>query len=232
LIPGGGATLTGFTFFAFSDKVLEMINVLAKDTRLNVLSSPSILTSENKKATINVSRSIPIVTSQTTPTAGAAGVATNTVEYKDAGIVLTVTPRIGEKRTVALDIKQEVNDVGAQIPPSNSPEIIKREADTSVVIADGQTLIMGGLIQTNKTFGQTGIPFLNKIPLFGLLFGSTTSKLTKTELVILITPRVVGTPEEGKKLTEEMRQRTPDLKKATEDAPKTPSVPPIPPPSK
>src|ERR1700694_83114 len=97
---------------------------------------------ENRKAVINVSRSVPILTSQQVPigatpsTTGAnqSIVGTQTVEYKDAGIILTVTPRIGEQGTVALDVKQEVNDVGDPVPPTNSPEFRKREAETSVVL--------------------------------------------------------------------------------------------------
>ena len=112
------------------------------------------MTSENKKAVINVSDSIPIVTSQQVPIGGAvptgttttAVVGTQAIEYRDAGIILTVTPRIGERGTVALDVKQEVNDIGDPEPPTQSRRIIKREAETSVVLLNNQTLVLGGLI--------------------------------------------------------------------------------------
>src|SRR5262249_41357813 len=150
-IPGllGGALppVAGFSFFLFeTDRFLGLLNLYANYGQLNVLSSPTIMTSENKKAVINVSNSVPIVTAQ--QVSGSTGVATPTqqqqqqvptqvltqsVEYRDAGIILTVTPRISDKRVVALDVKQTVNDVGDPRPPSLSPDIIKREAETSVV---------------------------------------------------------------------------------------------------
>ena len=155
LIPLGGAVPVGFNVFAFAaDKFLAALNALASENRVNVLSNPSIMTAENRKAVINVSTSVPIVTSQQVPvaTGGITGNAiTQTVEYRDAGIILTVTPRIGEQGTVALDVKQEVNEVGEnEPPPINSPRFTKREAETSVVLLNNQTLVLGGLIQNKR----------------------------------------------------------------------------------
>ncbi len=186
---------------------------------MNVLSSPSIMTAENKKAVINVSRSVPILTSQQVPIgAHAVGggsnsiVGTQTVEYKDAGIILTVTPRIGEQGTVALDVKQEVNDVGEPVPPTNSPEFRKREAETSVVLLNNQTLVLGGLIQNRRSVVKSGIPFLYRMPVVGYLFGTTTERVEKTELILLITPRVVGTAIDAARVTDQMRNLTPELR--------------------
>jgi len=187
-----------------------------------VLSSPSVMTTENKKAVINVSTSVPILTSQQVPIGGTTTtgtttstgiVGTQTVEYQDVGIVLTVTPRIGEQGTVALDVKQEVNDIlQQQTPPTGSPSFSKREAETSVVLLNNQTLVLGGLIQARHETIKTGIPFLNRIPVLGYLFGNTTENVTKTELVLLITPRVVGTAVEAARITDQMRRITPDIK--------------------
>jgi general secretion pathway protein D len=158
-------------------------------------------------------------------TAGITGNAiTQTVEYRDAGVILTVTPRIGEQGTVALDVKQEVNEVGApEPPPINSPRFTKREAETSVVLLNSQTRLLGGLIQTKRTFNRTGIPFLNRIPILGYLFGSSEEKIEKTELILLITPRVVGTAVEAGQVTGEMRRVTPELDDAIRRAPRPPS---------
>src|SRR5262249_52541521 len=210
----------GVNFFTFAaNEFLLAINALATQNKVNVLSSPSIVTAENKKAVINVSRSVPILTSQqvpigATPAAGSTNsiVGTQTVEYKDAGIILTVTPRIGEQGTVALDVKQEVNDVGDPVPPTNSPEFRKREAETSVVLLNNQTLVLGGLIQTRRSVGKAGIPFLNKIPVIGYAFGNTTEAIQKTELILLITPRVVGTAIDAARITDQMRDLTPELR--------------------
>ncbi len=222
-LPSGANVFSGLTaFLTVSDKFFAALNAFAAENRANVLSSPSILTSENKKAIINVSQSVPIVTSQQVPFGGGtttgqpqtttpAIIGTQTVEYRDAGIVLTVTPRIGERGTVALDVKQEVNDIGAAQPPTNSPIIIKREAETSVVLLNNQTLVLGGLIRDRRDKVESGIPILHKIPVIGPLFGTNRDTVTKTELLILITPRVIGTALDAAKITETMRKFNPEF---------------------
>jgi general secretion pathway protein D len=230
LIPLGGAVPLGFNFFTFAaDKFLAALNALASLNKVNVLSNPSIMTAENKKAVINVSTSVPIVTSQQVPvaTGGITGNAiTQTVEYKDAGIILTVTPRIGEKGTVALDVKQEVNEVGEnEPPPINSPRFTKREAETSVVLLDNQTLVLGGLIQTKHTRVRSGIPWLSRIPILGYLFGSVQDTTEKTELVLLLTPRVVGTALDAARITDQLRRATPELDQSIQRAPRPPAAP-------
>jgi general secretion pathway protein D len=213
----------GFTFFLFeTDRFLGLLNLYANYGQLTVLSSPTILTSENKKAVINVSNSVPIVTQQvvsqtgttaTQPQQAPTNVLTQNVEYRDAGIVLTVTPRISDKRVVALDVKQTVNAVGDPRPPSGSPDIIKREAETSVVLRDNQTLVLGGLIQTRRSSSREGIPLLSKIPVIGWLFGRTADRIERTELLLLITPRVIGDPSEGQDVYEQVRSQRPGLER-------------------
>jgi general secretion pathway protein D len=214
----------GFSLLLFeTDRFLGLLNLYANYGQLTVLSSPTILTSENKKAVINVSNSVPIVTQQVvtpvTPTAGqqtpgvVSGTFTQSVEYRDAGIILTVTPRISDKRVVALDVKQTVNDVGDPRPPSFSPDIIKREAETSVVLRDNQTLVLGGLIRTRRQSQKQGIPWLSKIPLIGFLFGATADRIERTELLLLITPRVIGDPSEGQEIYQQVRGQRPGLER-------------------
>ncbi|MBI4246333.1 MAG: type II secretion system secretin GspD [Candidatus Rokubacteria bacterium] len=236
-LPPRAAALTlpaaGLTAFAFElNKFFAILNALASENRVNVLSSPHVMTSENKKAVINVSDSIPIVTSQqvpiggtTTPTATATTsvIGTQTVEYRDAGVILTVTPRIGEKGTVALDVKQEVNDIGAAEPPTGSRRIIKREAETSVVLLNNQTLVLGGLIRERRSVEDRGIPFLKDIPLIGLAFGAKAQTVNKTELLILITPRVIGTALDAARITEQMRRATPEIDESIRRAPRQPT---------
>jgi general secretion pathway protein D len=234
-----GAGLTAFTFE--SQKFLAMINILASENRVNIVSNPHVMTSENKKAVINVSTSVPIITGQqtssvsqpgtvggTTSTTLIQGGVNQTVEYRDAGVVLTVTPRIGERGTVALDVKQEVNSVGPAVAPTNSPSFIKREAETSVVLLNNQTLVLGGLIQDTVTNNDQGIPGLKNIPILGYLFGFKEKKIEKKELLLLITPRVVGTALDAARITDEMRRTTPELNKAIQSAPRSPVVAPPP----
>ena len=238
LIGPYAAGLTAFTFA--TDKFIAMLNAMAAENKVNIVSNPHVRTSENKKAVINVSTSVPIVTSQTTGQVAAASTTATTttttaglnqtVEYRDAGVILTVTPRIGERGTVALDVKQEVNSVGPNVPPTNSPSFIKREAETSVVLLNNQTLVLGGLIQDTITLDSRGIPVLKKIPVIGYLFGFTEKKIDKTELLLLITPRVIGTALDAARLTEEMRRTTPEIDEAVRKAPRPPKMqlPPVP----
>jgi general secretion pathway protein D len=236
-LPGAG--LTAFAFQA--DKFFAMINALAAENRVNVISNPHVMTSENKKAVVNVSASIPIVTSQqtgtltspatvegTTSAVATTGSLNQTVEYRDAGVVLTVTPRIGERGTVALDVRQEVNDIGDPEPPTGSRRINKREAETSVVLLNNQTLVMAGLIQDRRGAADRGIPVLSRIPILGYLFGTRQRTVEKRELILMITPRVVGTALDAQRITEQMRRSTPELDDALRNAPRPPITAPPP----
>src|SRR5438034_50422 len=174
------------------------------------------------------SASTTAATTTSTTTTTTAGL-NQTVEYRDAGVILTVTPRIGERGTVALDVKQEVNSIGPNVAPTNSPSFIKREAETSVVLLSSNTLVLGGLIQDKLTTDDRGIPLLKDIPIIGYLFGFTERKVEKTELLLLITPRVIGTAVDAAKITNEMRRSTPELNDAVRRAPRPPSTRPPPP---
>jgi general secretion pathway protein D len=239
-----GQGLSAFTFG--TDQFIAMLNALSNENKVNIVSNPHILTSENKKAVINVSTSVPIVTSQTTgqvaaatttPTTTTTNTTTTTaglnqtVEYRDAGVILTVTPRIGEQGTVALDVKQEANQIGSPVPPTNSPSFTKREAETSVVLLNNQTLVLGGLIQDKLTTTDRGIPILKDIPLIGYAFKFTERIIDKTELLLLITPRVVSTAGDAGRITDEKRRYSPDLEDALRRAPRLPptTAPPRPP---
>jgi general secretion pathway protein D len=225
-----GQGLSAFTFG--TDQFIAMLNALSNENKVNIVSNPHILTSENKKAVINVSTSVPIVTSQTTGQVAAATTTTTsttttaglnqTVEYRDAGVILTVTPRIGEQGTVALDVKQEANQIGTPVPPTNSPSFTKREAETSVVLLNNQTLVLGGLIQDKLTTTDRGIPILKDIPLIGYIFKFTERVIDKTELLLLITPRVVSTAGDAGRITDEKRRYSPDLEDALRRAPRLP----------
>ena len=232
-LPAGG--LTGMAFVA--GEFFAMLNTLASDNRVNVLSSPHVMTTENKKAVINVSDSIPIVTSQQVPIGGTVQqtapnttsvVGTQSVEYRDAGVILTVTPRIGERGTVALDVKQEVNDIGNAEPPTGSRRIIKREAETSVVLVNNQTLVLGGLIRERTALEDRGIPLLKDIPLIGYLFGAKVRTVQKTELLIVITPRVIGTALDAARLSEEILRANPEAAATMRYSPRPPQTAPRP----
>lgn len=209
------ASLLGFTsVITATDQILGLIRALSDANQINVLSSPNILATDNKPAVINIGDSVPILTSQTNTAAVTGGTpnVTNTIQYQDTGIILNVTAHITEKRMVVIDIKQEVSNVSPEkIEGISSPIIQKRTATTSAVVADGQTVLIGGLISEQRSQVRTGIPLLSKIPILGYLFGSTGDEVRKRELIILITPRVVGEPEDARGITSQFEERVKGL---------------------
>jgi general secretion pathway protein D len=222
-----------FFFILRSADVVTLLQAFSAENRVNVLSSPRVLASENKRAQIHVGRSVPILTSQQQPTTGVAGqaqptsVITTTVEYRDTGIILSVTPRVSDNRFVAVDVRQEVSDViPNQFSSTQSPVFTKRVAETSVVVGESESLILGGLIEEQKVRERTGIPFLSRIPILGYLFGATTEAIRKTELMIIVTPRLVMDPAEAQSVYEEFKRRAPELKRQIEDP--TLPAPPVP----
>ncbi len=179
---------------------------------MNILSSPHILTVDNQEASISIVDQIPIIKTTTT---GSTTTTSTSVEFKDAGITLKVTPKINDKGQVRMDISLEVSDVGAEVETTQGTQVsfIKRNAQTSVVVQSGQTLVIGGLIRENQSDDRTGIPFLMDIPLIGYFFGTTGHRLSKTELVMLITPHVIADQAGAAELTEKYQQDVDKLRK-------------------
>ncbi|MBI5074867.1 MAG: hypothetical protein HZB62_06835 [Nitrospirae bacterium] len=202
------SSLAGFAFAGVDSAgvVRTLLESLASDAKVKVLASPHILVSDNREAKIQVGDQVPIATSQTN-VAGTTDIQT-TIQYKDTGIILKVKPQINEGGLVALDVSQEVSNFSTQkILGSDQVVISKREAATNLVIQDGQTIVIGGLIREDSSKSRDGIPFLSKIPLLGYLFGSTSDKYTSTELVILITPRVIRNQAEAARVSSDYMRK-------------------------
>ena len=185
-----------------------VLNALASETKIHVLSSPSLMVLDNQTAKINVGDDVPIPVSQSTSNLVPSAPTVNAIEYRSTGVLLSVTPRIGEGGLVTMDVSQEVSDV-AKTTSSNldAPTISKRAIESMVAVQSGSTLVLGGLIRDNRTTGESGVPYLHKIPLLGKLFGQTANNATRTELLVLITPRVVGNEEQSRQVTEEFRSK-------------------------
>ncbi len=200
--------LTGFTFLAkdASGIVRSMLQTLASESRLKVIASPHILASDNREARIQIGDQVPVVTSETNVT-GTTNIQ-RTISYKDTGTILKVKPQINQGGLVSLEINQEVSDYTMKVMyGSEYPVIYKRETTTNVVVQDGETIIIGGLIKDKTDRTQEGLPLLSKIPILGHLFGYTSDVNTRTELVILLTPRVVHNQKEAKDTTTEYLNR-------------------------
>ncbi len=208
-------TQTGFTYAFASDALEAFLRAYSRENKVNILSTPHILAADNTEASIDVGEEVPIVTSEYTPTTLEAGENfSRSIEYRDTGILLTVTPRINDKGLVALEVNQEVSDISEQrIEGINSPIIKKRQAETSLVVQDGRTIVIGGLIreQTDKT--KEGLPILSKIPYLGMLFGYEKNAVRKVELLIMITPHVVKSFEDAELVTKEFSEKVKSLQK-------------------
>ena len=200
---------TGLTaLIGLDDEIRVRFQALAIDNRVNILSSPHLLASDNREARIDVSNEIPIASSQSIISSGNPLV-TTTVQYRDTGVLLAVTPHINERGLVTLDIFQEVSEQSEDVLVAGVeyPSFFKRTVQTSLTVKHAQTIVLGGLIRENKTERSSGLPWLHNIPLIGFLFGRDTQSYTKTELIILLTPRVIVTLDDITTVTEDFEKK-------------------------
>ena len=208
--PFGFAAPAGLSAVATdASRFFAALQALSTTGNVNVLSNPHVLVKNYEKASINVGSDEPVATQSTqTAVTGTAGIIQN-IEYRKTGIILTVTPQITEGGTVSMTIRQEVSDKSTDRTVGNAvyPSFTKREAETSVVARDGEALVIGGLIQDKVDRIASGIPFLSRIPLLGALFRYTSNTRGKTELVILLTPRVISNNTQAATVTSEMKGR-------------------------
>jgi general secretion pathway protein D len=206
---GSGADVT-FSFFG--GDYTTTLTALAQKNKVKVLSRPHILTADNQEARILVGAEIPIVTSQSDSGSQTDGdsVFRQNVEYRDTGVVVNVTPQVNSAGLVNMIISQEVSNIAGstlQIEGIVSPSFTTRETETTVVVDSGETIVIGGIIAETKTQDRSGVPFLMDIPFLGQLFRARSSSLTRTELIILITPYVVRDRQEARSVTEEFKAR-------------------------
>jgi len=197
-----------------TDKWYAELNALAKKGLVNIISSPHVLASDNKEARIDVSREIPVASGQTTVASGAT-VSETTIEYRDTGVILSVTPHINDRGLVTMDISQEVSDLDedVNVAGKNYPSFFKRTVKTTLTVKHGQTIVIGGLIKDKEEEDISGVPCLIDIPVVRYLFGEETKKTQKIELIVLITPRVVVNLDDVDRVTEEFKQKVKNVVK-------------------
>ncbi|MFT4577381.1 MAG: general secretion pathway protein D [Nitrospinales bacterium] len=192
------------------EKVIARLQVFASDSKANILANPILVTTDNKAANIAITDEIPIVQEASTPSGGGA-VVTSSVEYRSVGIKLEITPKINSDNYVNLKILQEISSRGADV--GTQPSFNTRQVNTEVVLKDNQVLIMGGLMRTDSTDTVSGVPFLKDLPFVGKLFGTESTTLKKTELMIFITPHVISNNEDSQFVTRQFKNRLRGLKK-------------------
>ncbi len=184
--------------------VRALLNTLASDSKVKVLSSPQVMVVDNQQAVIRVGTQQPVLgqISSSTSTGNL-----QSYEYKDTGVLLEVLPRVNSGGMVNMEVKQEVIDVGNIDVATKQRAFLQRSVTSKVVVKSGQTLVLGGLIRDNRTEAQGGLPILYKIPVLGSLFGNTSEALDRTELIVLITPKVVQNSQEAEQVTEEIKRK-------------------------
>ena len=218
-LPNGRANLLrnlpGFSVaFNPSSSINGVLSALESKTNVNVVSAPKLLVLNNQTAVLQVGDQVPIATQNSTSTIDPNAPTINSIEYRDTGVILKVTPRVNGSGLVMLDIAQEVSDVNlsaARGTGINSPTISTRRISTSVAVQDGEVLALGGLIRNTQTKGKAGVPFLSQIPIIGGLFGRQTVGTNKIELIVLLKPRVLRTVDDGRAITDELRAKIKSL---------------------
>ncbi len=212
--PGIGASIPGFSYTLSGNGVVSaVLNALANDSKLNVISSPSLMVLDNRTARISVGDQVP-VKSETATTD--AGVIIESIQFKDTGVQLEVTPRINSGGLITMDIRQDVTDVGEPEVATGQRSFRQRNIQSTIAIQNGDTVMLGGLITENDTDSESGVPYLRDIPVLGGLFGRTSESTRRTELVVLITPRVVRNSNDARLLTEEYRLRMNNMRQRAE----------------
>lgn len=209
--PSGGLSYILFR----SDKLSSMINALASESEVNILSSPRLLVRDREEASIEVGSDVPTATS-TTASSTTSDTLTQSIEYRTVGIKLKIKPTINEERTVVLDVEQEVSSSGDNVTVGEAnttyPSFNTTKAKTSIVVPDKQGIIIGGIMQQTQNESSQGIPFLSSVPLIGNLFKYKVETMTKKELVIIINPHVVNNQTDADRLTMQFMTKLKNIK--------------------
>jgi type IV pilus secretin PilQ/predicted competence protein len=193
-----------YTIFRSDQNLRMILQALATNKNVNVLSTPHIMTLNNQPATIKVGEEVPVLT-QTRNIQG--GETIRSFDYKAVAVELEVTPRINPDREVQMKVHPMVKKILGFNAELNAPILATREAQTSVLVKDGQTVVIGGLMKDDRSVNESKIPILGDIPLLGYAFKRKGSVREKTELLVFLTPRVITGAEEAQKMTIEKERQ-------------------------
>jgi general secretion pathway protein D len=189
------------------------LSALADDNLVNVLSSPTVMVMDNQEAEIQVGDEVPIPTTQQQGTAVTDRII-NQIEYRKTGVQLSVTPRVTPGGLVQMQIEQEVSSVirdDASAATNNAPSFRTRNITSNVAVRSGQAVVLGGLIQDESSGGKSGVPGLYRAPVIGALFGQTSKTARRTELVVVLTPRVIAGDSDIDAVTRDFRRKVKNL---------------------
>jgi general secretion pathway protein D len=209
--PAPTQSYPGFSFFYGGSSINATLNALQERTNVKVVSAPKLLVLNNQSAALQVGDQVPISTGSATNLVGNTNAVINTIEYKDTGVILKITPRVNASGMVQLDVSQEVSQISTSAAGSatqrQSPTISTRRIATTVSVRDGEVIALGGLFSDTKNFGKNGIPFLSQIPVVGGLFGTHRNTDRRTELIVLLKPHVIANIDDARAVTDELRSK-------------------------
>ncbi|MFC1838707.1 type II secretion system secretin GspD [Thermodesulfobacteriota bacterium] len=198
-VLGNTITIGDLTF----PDIGAVVRAYATDSDLQILSTPQIMTIDNEEAEIKVVDKVPFISRLDTTNTG-SGIAYSNYDFEEVGVILNITPQINQERFVRLKISQEVSQIVSK-DVNNQPTTLKRQANTTVTIRDGQTIVIGGLIDEKDNSTNYRVPWLSRIPILGYLFRSKTKSLDKKNLYIFITPHIIENPEEANVMYEDKK---------------------------
>ena len=203
-------TFPGFSLvFRAADPRL-VLDALESVTTIKVVSSPHLLVQDNQEAELQVGDEVPIATQQQQVPINTTAPLVNTIQFRDTGVILKVVPRVTAGGSVTMEVEQEVSSVSNS--ETLTPTISQRRVKSTISIQSGDTIILGGLISEDNQRSKSGLPGLSQIPILGLLFGQTSVKSNRTELLVLITPTVVQNSSDARVVTEEINRKLNVLK--------------------
>jgi general secretion pathway protein D len=206
LVGAVAPTFPGFSYFFNGINTQIALDALSAVTDVNIVSSPTLTVLDGRRAVLQVGDEVPIITQQVTGVENPNAPLVNSVNYRNTGIILNIVPTIQERGRVVLEIEQEVSEVGATTSSTiNSPTIQQRRIATTVVVDDGESLAIGGLMQDRSSRGRDQVPILGDVPLVGNLFKSKRDTVRRTELLIVMTPRIVRDTNQVRQIAEEFR---------------------------
>jgi general secretion pathway protein D len=206
--PAPTRIFPGFSYFFGGSNLLATLNALEKRTNVKVISAPKLLVLNNQTAALQVGNEVPIATQSAVGVQNPDSPIVNSIEYRDTGVILKLTPRVNHSGLVLIDIAQEVSDVNPNTTSDiNSPVFSTRRISTSIAVQDGQVIALGGLFKDSKSFGKNGLPILSRIPVLGGLFGTHNNVGERTELLVILKPSVLRTIDDGRAITEELRAK-------------------------
>ncbi len=197
----------GFTYSLINSagNVRVILNALASQDLLKVVSSPSLMVLDNHTASMSVGDQIPVLSSIIDSNIG--NTTTSTVQYRDTGVNLSVTPSVNAGNLVTMQIDQIMTDQSPSTGANGQPIFMQRQIGSKVAVRSGETIVLGGLIKDKQSVGKTGVPLLKDIPLVGALFSNSANTGARTELLVVITPKVVRTDPEIREVSEDLRDR-------------------------